>query len=249
MPKYETLDPFKPAQPQIPGVPASQEGLNSPQAAVEPLQDTGVMTPAPDTAELPHDMKLVWVGMALAGLLTMLFLVFGYKGGMRKPSGLAASGKPAAARSAVAETPAAAAADADPAVAPGIVASAGQLAKPWSARRFLFRDPITLKEEPAMVVRLPGGALWGFSMREPYGTCELEYVTDMEKLRRDYDLSATHPMVADPCNSSVFDLARYGNAPAGLVRGDVVKGPALRPPMGIEIRTKGNDIVAVRSEQ
>lgn len=249
MPKYETLDPFKPAQPQIPGVPSSDESLNSPQAPVEPLQATSTVAPAPGAAELPPDMKLAWVGIALAGFLTMLFLVFGYKGGLRKPAGLPAPAKPLAGPSAGSETSGAPAANGNPPVGPGVVATGAELAKPWSARRFLFRDPVTLKEAPAMVVRLPGGALWGFSLLEPYGTCELQYVTDLGKLQRDYDLAATHPMVADPCNSSVFDLARYGNAPAGLVRGDVVKGPALRPPMGIEIRTKGDEIIAVRNEQ
>ena len=249
MAKYQTLDPFKPAQPEIPGVPASDESMNSPQASVEPLQATSALEPARDGGELPPDMKLAWVGIALAGFLTMLFFVFGYKGALRKSGGLEAPTKAVAATPTVSEPSGTPAANADSAVGPGVVANAAQLAKPWSARRFLFRDPVTLKETPALVVRLPGGTLWGFSLREPYGTCELQYVTDLGKLQRDYELTATHPMVADPCNNSVFDLARYGNAPAGLVRGDVVKGPALRPPMGIEIRTKGDAVIAVRSEQ
>ena len=100
-----------------------------------------------------------------------------------------------------------------------------------------------------MVVRLPGGALWAFSMREPYGTCDLEYVTDLRRLQQEYDFTASHPMVTDPCNKSVFDLTKYGNAPSGLVRGEVVQGPAFRPPLAIEVRSEKNQIIAVRTEQ
>ena len=100
-----------------------------------------------------------------------------------------------------------------------------------------------------MVVRLPGGEYWGFSLREPFGNCDLEYVTDMAALQTNYNFSADHPMVGDPCNHSVFDLMRYGTTPSGtLVRGEIEQGGAIRPPIAIEIRKDGNEIRAVRME-
>ncbi len=57
---------------------------------------------------------------------------------------------------------------------------------------------MTAQLGPAMVVRLPGGAYWGFSMREPFGDCQLELVTDLKKLKTAYNFRADHPMVADP---------------------------------------------------
>jgi hypothetical protein len=101
-----------------------------------------------------------------------------------------------------------------------------------------------------MVVRLPGGQYWGFSLREPFGDCELEYVTDLKKLQTDYRFEANHPMVANPCSRTVYDLMRYGNGATngGVVRGDIVQGSGVRPPIAIEIRTSGKDVIAVRSE-
>jgi hypothetical protein len=55
-------------------------------------------------------------------------------------------------------------------------------------------------------------------------------------------------MIGDPCNRAVFDLLKYGTGPAGVVRGEIVQGPALRPPVAIQIRTEGSEIVAVRME-
>jgi hypothetical protein len=131
---------------------------------------------------------------------------------------------------------------------PGEIASTEELAKPWSSKRFVFHNQLTDEQVPAMVVRLPNGVYWGFSLREPYGSCEMEWVTDLNKLQTDYGFRSQHPMIADPCNHSVFDLARYGNGPNGLVRGEVVHGAAVRPPVAIEVREQGKTILAVRME-
>jgi hypothetical protein len=135
-------------------------------------------------------------------------------------------------------------------VGPGSVATTEELAKTWSAKRFLYRNSLRGQTEPAMVVRLPRGELWGFSLLEPFGNCELEFVTDLDKLRTEYRYRADHPMVVDPCNRTVYDLLRYGGGAANdeLVRGVIVQGTGIRPPMAIEIRVDGKDIVAVREE-
>jgi hypothetical protein len=76
----------------------------------------------------------------------------------------------------------------------------------------------------------------------------LEYVTDLQKLDTEYHYRASHPMVGDPCNRTVFDLTRYGNAPGGLVRGEIAQGAGVRPPVAIEIRKRGKEILAERME-
>ena len=100
----------------------------------------------------------------------------------------------------------------------------------------------------AVVVHLPSGIYWAFSLREPFGTCELEYVTDLGKLQRDYGFHADHPMVGDPCNRAVFDLTRYGTGPNGVVRGAIVSGQGVRPPLAIEVKVRGKQIVATQLE-
>jgi hypothetical protein len=101
-----------------------------------------------------------------------------------------------------------------------------------------------------MVVHLPRGEYWGFSLVEPFGTCQLEFVTDLDKLKADYGYRAEHPMVGDPCNHTVYDLLRYGGGASNddLVRGVIVQGNGIRPPMAIEIKVQGNNVVAGRSE-
>jgi hypothetical protein len=135
-------------------------------------------------------------------------------------------------------------------VAPGPIARIDELTNAWSSKRFVFHDPLTSESVPALLVRLPRGEYWAFSLREPYGTCELEYLTDIQKLQSEYGFRAEHPMVANPCKHTVYDLMRYGAGATngGLVRGEIVHGPGIRPPTAIEIRTSGREIVAERLE-
>jgi hypothetical protein len=129
-----------------------------------------------------------------------------------------------------------------------VVATADELAKPWAAKHFTFHDYITGAMVPALVVHLPTGDYWGFSMTEPFGTCALEYVTDLDRLDTFYGFHATHPMVGDPCQHSVFDLLQYGGPPSAEVRGALVHGTGMRPPLAIEIEQSGKDILATKIE-
>jgi hypothetical protein len=70
----------------------------------------------------------------------------------------------------------------------------------------------------------------------------------LDSLRQDFQFNADHPMVVNPCDHTVYDLLRYGGSNAGLVRGDIVQGTGVRPPMAIEIRQRGREVVAVRME-
>jgi hypothetical protein len=133
-------------------------------------------------------------------------------------------------------------------IGPGIVATAAELAKPWSSRQFVFHNSLTSDYLPAIVVHVPGGDLWAISLREPFGNCDMEYVTDLKELKTKYNFAASHPMVADPCNGAIFDLATYGPGTNGMVRGEIVSGTAVRPPMAIRVERQGKDVVVAQME-
>jgi hypothetical protein len=136
------------------------------------------------------------------------------------------------------------------------VATVAALAKPWAWQKFTFRDPTTGASTTAAIVRLPSGSpsqpsgYWSFVMKPAYGSCQLEYIEDLAKLRTDYGYAqAKHPLVANPCTRSLYDPAKYTTLPGNVLsRGAVVLGTDLRPPYGIEIKVKDKQILAVRME-
>ena len=138
---------------------------------------------------------------------------------------------------------------------PGI-AKIEEMAKPWSSKQFFIRNELSGEDTPAMLIRLPTGSAsqasgyWAFSVSSPYGDCRLEYVTDVTKLKTDYCFSAAkHPMVGNPCSGTLFDPLKMTNLPGNFfVRGAIVQGSDLRPPLGVEIRVRGKDILAIRTE-
>ena len=188
MPDGKKIDPFKPAQPTIPGVsPADREAES---AAPEAPQQS--YTSEPSSAGAPVPWRTV---ATIVAIITIGGLVYWARGSSSKPRQVppeAAAPPPPAALEAPKSSQ-------KLPIGPGPVAATSELTKAWSAKRFLFRDPLTTDPVPAMVVRLPGGAYWGLSLREPFGNCELEYVTDLQKLQTSYDFHASHPMVVDPC--------------------------------------------------
>ncbi|MGH9712928.1 MAG: hypothetical protein ACRD5M_06480 [Candidatus Acidiferrales bacterium] len=233
----EKTDPFKPQQPRIPGVKAA--------AREEKPAEVTADSAHPSAISKLQDLHLPprWILATVAGALVLGGMVAWWsRGSSAKEPELVAASVPTQAPVEPAKPP-----ERLP-IAPGEVATTDELAEPWAAKRFIFRDPGTSRDTLGIVVRLPGDTYWGLSLREPYGTCEMEYVTDLQKLETEYHYRASHPMVGDPCNKTVFDLSRYGNAPSGLVRGEIAQGAGVRPPMAIEIRTKGKQILAVRME-
>jgi len=245
MPVDKKIDFFNPQAPTIPGVPASS--AKSEKAA--PERPAAAYAPPkaqqPGTRDARAKMIGVGVGIAVVLLAGVALLRSGHnspaKSNLDPSAGEAAPAAAAPAKTAPAEKLL---------TGPGPVATTAELAKPWSSRKFLFSSPLADGPVPAIVVRLPGGELWGFSLREPFGDCELQYVTDLRAIEADYGFHAEHPMVVNPCTRAVYDLMRYGGgAPnGGLVRGDIVQGTGVRPPLAIEMTTNGKDIVAVRSE-
>jgi len=128
---------------------------------------------------------------------------------------------------------------------PATVATIEELSKPWSSKKFTFAKPLTTETINAMVIRLPGGGLWAFSLQEPYGKCDLEFVTDISQLAVKYGYRATHPMVANPCNGTVYDPLKAGSLGGStLARGEIVHGGGIRPPISIDVVVSGHSIVA-----
>jgi len=136
------------------------------------------------------------------------------------------------------------------------VASMEEMAKPWSSREFYFRNHLSGENIPALLIRLPTGSpsqsngYWAFAQKSPFGNCQLEFVTDLDKLKTDYGFrAAKHPMVGNPCSRTVFDPLKLSNLPGSVwVRGSIAQGSDLRPPLGIEIKVEGKKILAVRIE-
>jgi hypothetical protein len=239
MPEEKKVDPFKPQQPRIPGV------SDQPKPAPKPAPPKHLSTKSGSSAnpEKSEGMPIMWVAFIVLALVICIGAAWWTHRSFAKESETVA--KVDAPAVVVEEKPKAS--EKLP-MGPGEIATTTQLEKVWSSQRFLFRNTITSEIVPAMVVHLPSGVYWGFSLHEPYGTCELEFVTDLSRLENDYHYRADHPMVGDTCNRTVFDLEKYGTGPNGLVRGEIVQGAAVRPPMAIEIKTKGNQLIAVRME-
>src|SRR5579859_35326 len=136
------------------------------------------------------------------------------------------------------------------------IATVAEMSAPWSSKQFFMPSPLTGDDVPAMLIRLPSSSAsqdsgyWAFSLKAPYGDCTLEYVSDLTKLKTDYDYKAArHPMVGNPCTRTVFDPTKLFNLPGNVwVRGLIVQGSDLRPPLGIEVKVQGKTIQAVRME-
>jgi hypothetical protein len=136
------------------------------------------------------------------------------------------------------------------------IASVAEMAKPWSSANFSIRNSLTGENVAAILIRLPGGSgsqasgYWAFARKAPYGTCELEYVTDLEALRTGYGYrAASHPLVGNPCSHTLYDPLKTANLAGNTwVRGGIVQGSDLRPPFGVEIKIQGKDILAIRPE-
>ena len=137
------------------------------------------------------------------------------------------------------------------------VATLEEMAKPWSSQQFFIRNIVSGQDVAGLLIRLPGGSptrasgYWAFAVEAPYGNCRLEYITDLARLRTEYGFAAAkHPMVVNPCTQTVFDPAKTTTLPGtgAIVGGAIAQGSDLRPPLGIEIRVRGKDIEAIRTE-
>jgi hypothetical protein len=136
------------------------------------------------------------------------------------------------------------------------IATLSEMAKPWSSKDFFFVNRFSSESTRALLIRLPAGSAkepggyWALGMNAPFGNCQLEYVTDMDKLKNEYDFrAAKHPMVGNACSRTLFDPLKMTVVPGDIwVRGGIVQGSDLRPPLGIEVKIDGKNILAVRME-
>jgi len=137
-----------------------------------------------------------------------------------------------------------------------VIADVADLSRPWSSADFFIRDLTTGENVPATIVRLPTGSstlpagYWAFSHKAPSGTCALEFIKDLDKLRKDYDFrTATHPLVGNPCSRTLYDPLKTVNLPGNIwIRGAIVQGSDVRPPLAVEIQIHDKQILAIRSE-
>lgn len=136
---------------------------------------------------------------------------------------------------------------------PAPVATTQEMAKVWAAKKFIVRHSGT--RTPALLVRLPSApaasanGYWAFLLQSPFGRCELELITDLQKLQADYGYRAQTPMVVDPCSQALFHPLRLGRISGNTyARGEVVHGAALRPPVAIDVRVERGQVIAVRTE-
>jgi len=128
--------------------------------------------------------------------------------------------------------------------------------RPWSSADFFIKDKLTGENKPATIIRLPGGSpaqasgYWAYSRKPIYGSCELEYITDLDKLRGEYGYrAAVHPLVGNPCTHTLYDPLKTANLPGNVwIRGAIVQGSDIRPPFGVEIKVQGKEILAIRTE-
>jgi len=137
-----------------------------------------------------------------------------------------------------------------------VIATVAGLTKPWSSVDFLIRNNADDEEIPATIIRLPEGSAslpsgyWAFSRKPFFGSCQLEYITELKKLREDYDFRAAHhPLVGNPCSRVLYDPLKTANLPGNIwIRGAIVQGSDIRPPYGIELKIQGKEILGIRSE-
>jgi hypothetical protein len=238
------FDPFKPAQPRIPGV-SDAPAAPPPETAPEKPARLGKLQPK-------------WIAIGAAGAVVLGIFLAAI---LLRPSAPATPPSATAPAASALPEPATTAAPSPktvtaqvPPIYPDEVATTEEMEKPWASRRFTFLKNMALGPVPALLVRLPGGtarstdSYWAFALKSRYGKCDLELVTDLEKLRSDFGYRAQHPMVVEPCSSTVFDPLQQGTVSGAWIRGQVVRGAGLRPPLMIEVQIRGNRILAVQME-
>lgn len=230
--------PFQATPPKIPGVPGRQGTKSAPASRVT---ETNSPNPEPNgNAKIP--LRYLWA----AGGGAILVLVIAVAWWAHSVTGAPQNAPLSTATATSAPKSASSQPSEKLPFAPGPIATTSQLREPWATQKFLYHDADGTVV-PAMLVHLRGNDYWAFSLREPFGTCELEFAS-VDRLRDYYNLRSKYPMVGDPCTRTVYDLTQYGSGPNGLVRGEIVAGIGSRPPLAIEVQVQGQNIVASRSE-
>lgn len=229
-PADRKLDPFRPEMPKIPGV------------KIDAGHDAHSSAGMPSKFGIdPQQM------MKTAGLIAAMILVVGalFWWSKTRSRGAATAGDDWQITEPAASTAPLAGPLPSPHDGPTVAASVEELSKPWAYKKFVFVKPFSGENVEAVVIRLPGEALWAFALQGPYDHCKLEFVTNLEVLASRYHFEANHPMVVSPCNGTVYDPLKVG--PLGVdtwARGEIVRGSSLRPPIAIDVKVSGSSIIA-----
>jgi hypothetical protein len=235
------LDRFKPSQPSIPGVPQ------------RPPEEEKTEEPKPQGSQVPG-AKPIWQSpriMAGAGIGAFILIAGGALAWeVMKPAPAPVPVVIAAADASENSANSATVVSVSPQfpLAPGPVATVEEMSKPWSVVKFQFHR-MTGETANGLVIRLPGApGYWGLLSVAPYGQCDLQLEPDLKKIRENYGFAAAHPMVVDSCTQTVYDPLALGASGHVWVRGRVVAGPGLRPPLEVEIEVERGNVIASRSE-
>jgi hypothetical protein len=223
------FNPMQPEMPRIPGVSDGSQRLNR--------------QPANSSKNEPTPTR--HIGVIVASLISIVLAIFVWSR-YKWHSSSSTSADPEIANQTT-STPAPVFSVPSPTAhdGPTLVGTVEELAKPWSAKKFNFVKPITHENIDAIAVRLPSGELWAFSLKAPYSTCALEYVTDLSAITSTYNFRAVHPMVVNPCDATVFDPLKVETIEGSTwARGQVVQGTSLRPPFAINVKARGHSIMA-----
>ena len=126
-----------------------------------------------------------------------------------------------------------------------------ELSQAWSSKRFLFRDSVTAQTGPGHGRASAGRRILGILAARAFWRLRAG-IGDRSEDAEEPPITSrpTIPWWPIPCNRTVYDLLRYGGGAGdnGLVRGEIVQGTGIRPPMAIEIQVKGKDVIATRME-
>ena len=228
------FDPFHPEMPQIPGIHrgSSEAPSEVPSEPVREREPSGV-----------NPQRLIQGGGIALAVVLIVLVIFWWNGRRHGDAAAVASdsefSEPAVAAPPLPKL------SLGPQAGSNVVATVDELSKPWATKKFTFVKPVTQENIPAMAVRLPGGELWAFSLQGPFGRCDLEYVSDLEKLASQYKYNASHPMVVSACDRTVYDPLKVGSLGGNTwARGEIVQGSGLRPPISIEVIVSGRSIIA-----
>jgi hypothetical protein len=253
---------FRAPMPQIPGLakePPQPQAQQPPQKAQQApqqqpqkqqQQQPQQQTIAPDAASHPPRMwSILVVAAFLVSAASGAWWILHGRSGVVAPPQTVTDGSATAPTDAVPEPPVTRTVSNE-------IGTISEFPKAWDAKKFTYSQPLTREQIPAMVVRLPGGsarsaaAYWGILLQTPLGRCELQYISDEKSIAKQFGVDSGHPMVVDPCDGSVYDPLRMGTLGDGSwARGELVKGNGGRPPLGIEIHIKGNELIAGQAEQ
>ena len=91
-----------------------------------------------------------------------------------------------------------------------------------------------IRDIPGFVVKLPNGDFAVYSRICPHLGCVFNFVLNPDDVAKGYNFRPDGPVFACPCHLSVFDIQKDGQ---------VVSGPAPRPPRKFVYKIENNQLI------